>query len=113
MIRVKSTYHTLGGHQVETTLNDGFVEFHAVKLSTTIWNEDIEIDLLGNTVHEKTTHAVIAVVNGHIMSSLVELVSTCKSRRARTYDSNSFSSAESRGVWLHPTHLEALRRHAY
>lgn len=73
-------------------------------------DEDMEINLLGNTVHEETTHAVVAVVNGDIVPSLVELVGTCKSSRARTYDSNSLASAELRGVWLHPTHLEALRK---
>ena len=40
--------------------------------------ENIEIDLLGNTIHEKTTHAVVAVVNGDIVSGLIELVGTCE-----------------------------------
>lgn len=68
---------TLGSHEVDTALNNALVELH-----------------VGDTVHEQSTNAVIAVVDGHGVASLVELVSGRKTGRAGTNDGNALASAE-------------------
>ena len=56
----------LSSHEVDTALNDLLVELH-----------------VGDTVHEKTTNAVRALVDGDLVASLVELVGSGETSRSQ------------------------------
>ena len=80
----------LSGHEVNTALDDVLVELH-----------------VGDTVHEKTTDAVRALVDGDLVASLVELVGSGETSRTGTNDGNGLARAPLRRSRDHPAHLEA------
>jgi hypothetical protein len=80
----------LGGHEVNTALNDILVELH-----------------IGDTVHEQTTNTVRALVDSHLVTSLVELVGSGKTSRSGTDDGDSLTRAPLGRSRDHPAHLEA------
>ena len=104
-------YHTLGSHQVKTPLNNVLVKLHtlvnrAVRLPSK--RESQKSNILGDSIHEETTHTIVAVVDSDQMSGLVQLVRACQSSRARTDDRHLLSSTAIWWVWSHPAHLKAL-----
>ena len=102
------TYHSLRSHQVNAALNDRLVELHAARLHENLPVQNGGKDLLRNTVHEQTTHTVVAVVHGDPVTGLVQLVGSSETRRTRANDSDLLPSPELRYLRSHPAHLEAL-----
>jgi hypothetical protein len=80
----------LSGHEVNTALDDVLVELH-----------------VRDTVHEKTTDTVRALVNGHLVASLVELIGGSEASRTGTNDGDCLTRAELGRGRDHPAHLEA------
>ncbi|GJD02058.1 hypothetical protein ColKHC_10883 [Colletotrichum higginsianum] len=80
----------LGGHEVGTALDDALVELH-----------------VGDAVHEQTTGAVGALVDGDGMSGAVELVSGSQTGRAGANDGDLLASADLGRGGDHPSLLEA------
>jgi hypothetical protein len=80
---------TLSSHEVYTALNHVLVELH-----------------VGDTVHEQTTDTVGTLVNGDLVTRLVELVGGSETCRTGTNDSNSLAGAILGWGGDHPAHLE-------
>ncbi|GKT49344.1 uncharacterized protein ColSpa_09525 [Colletotrichum spaethianum] len=79
----------LSSHEVGTALDDALVELH-----------------VGDTVHEQTTGAVSALVDGDGMSSAVELVGGGQTSRAGTDDGDLLTGADLGRGGDHPSLLE-------
>lgn len=71
------THNPLGFHQVQAALYDVLVELHANVCQDRRYDDLIMIDSLWYTVHEKTTHAIIAVIYRDEMSCFVKLIGAC------------------------------------
>lgn len=71
-----------------------------------------ECDILGDTIHQQSSHSVVTIVDSNHVTSLIELVSAGESSRPGPDDRDLLPRAELGRVWLHPSHLEALR-HKY
>jgi hypothetical protein len=81
---------TLGGHEVDTTLNDVLVELH-----------------VGDTVHEETTNTVGTLVDGDLVAGLVQLIGSGETCGTRTDDGDGLARTPLRRSRNHPAHLEA------
>lgn len=63
---------------------------------------------LGDAIDEKTSEAIVPVVDRHGMAGLVELVGARETSRTRSDDGDVLAGARSGRLRRHPAHLKAL-----
>jgi len=103
------TYNSLSSHQVDATLDDRLVELHAANGCQCLMKTNGKKRYsLGDTIHQETSHTVVAVVHGDEVTGLVKLVGAGETGGTRSDNGNTLASSELRDLRRHPTHLEAL-----
>lgn len=86
---VVDEFDSLVGHKVETTLNDTLVELG-----------------VGDTVHEETSASVVTIVDGDLVTGLVELIGSRETSRTRSDDGDLLAGSVSGRSRCHPTYGE-------
>ena len=82
--------HAFRLHELLPALDNGFIKFH-----------------IRDPVHQKSADPVLALEDGHLMPSVVELVRRRKARGTAADDSHFFAAALCGNPGLHPTAFES------
>ena len=73
-----------------------------------MFEKHLAIHSLWNAVHEQASMTVIAIIDGHEVTSFVQLVCACEPCRTRTDNSDFLSGTECWDLRLHPAYLKGL-----